>query len=180
MYDPELSNLHTLELLEICASLGFSHWDSQDAVGWTILHRAAAFGQGRDIKKLLHLGASFNVSVHHLNWLPIHCAVKYGNESTFDLLANLIEPPYLITLTDSRGWTLLHLAAESGSEALMLKLLRRGLNPREKSDASTRSVPQGLELLELLPVDIAKSCGNGQIYERALKAAGYSSPVQET
>jgi ankyrin repeat protein len=182
MYDPEQSNPHTIELLEICASNNFSLWDSQDAVGWTIMHRAAAFGQRRDIQKLVNLGASLNIFVHNLRWQPIHCSVRYGNESTFDYLASLMGASVLVALKDSRGWSLLHLAAEGGSEALIVKLLQFGLDPRERSDASTRSVPADLEMQELLPADIAKSCGNEQAFERAIAfwAAGYPTQLQET
>jgi len=180
MYDPEQSNQRTIELLEICASLDFSLWDSQDAVGWTIVHRAAAFGNGRDVQKLLNLGASSDIFDHNLRWLPIHCSARYGNKSTFDYLASLMEASTLTALRDSRGWTLLHLATESGSEPLICKLLQLGLDPQEKSDASCRLIPEGLEMLELLPIDIAKSCGNEQAYERALKTAGYLTQLQET
>jgi ankyrin repeat protein len=179
MYDPERSSPDTIELLEICAAEGFDLWDAQDAVGWTIAHRAAAFGRGRDVKKLWHLGTSFHTLVHNLNWLPIHCALRYRNESTFDFLASLIHPSSFATLTDSRGWTLLHVAAEGGSEVLMAELLRRGLSPLEKSDATTRWVPEDLKLRELLPMDIATKYGNRPQYERALKATGYSDSVRD-
>jgi ankyrin repeat protein len=175
MFDPKESHPHALDLLEICASEEFSLWDIADNVGWTIVHRAAAFGQGRDVQKLVRLGASTNIEAHNLRWLPLHCAVKFGNLSTFEALASSIDPSTLASLRDSRGWTLLHLAAESGCEALILKLLRLGLDPREKSDASTRDVPEGLKALELLPMDIARSYGKGQAFESALNSAAAST-----
>jgi ankyrin repeat protein len=177
IYDPQLCNLHTIELLDIYACRDFDQWDSQDAAGWTILHRASAFGRGKDIRKLLHLRASSIIYTFTLNWLPLFCSVKFGNESTFDVLADLIPRRDFPILMDVRGWTLLHLAAENGSEVLMTKLLRRGLDPYMKSDASSLAVPEGLELLELIPGDIAKRCNNQEAYERALKGAGRPTSV---
>ena len=172
LYDSQFTNLHTIELLDICAAQGFDEWDAQEASGWTILHRASAFGRSSDIKKLLNLGASSNICTFTLNWLPIFCAVNSGNESTFDILADLILPWTLPKLRDSRGWTLLHLAAENGSETLMTLLLQRQLDPYAMSDASTIAVPDGLPFEEHTPGDIAKFCNNGDAYDRALKNAG--------
>jgi ankyrin repeat protein len=112
IYDLQLTNLHTIELLDICAARDFDQWDTQDAVGWTIFHRASAFERGCDIKKLLNLRVSFDIYTFTLNWLPIFCSVKFGNESTFNFLVDLIPSSALPTLKDSRGWTLLHLAAK--------------------------------------------------------------------
>ena len=51
--------LHTAQLLNICAEQGLDEgdWNSQDGLGWTILHRAAAFGRSKDLTKLVNLGA---------------------------------------------------------------------------------------------------------------------------
>jgi ankyrin repeat protein len=171
IYDPQLTNLHTVELLDICAARGFDQWDTQDAVGWTIFHRASAFGRSCDIKKLLNLRVSSDIYSFTLNWLPIFCSVKFGNESTFNLLVDLIPPSALPTLKDSRGWNLLHLAAESGSEAIMTQLLRRKLDPLAITDKSAMALPEGLSLRELTVGDIASFCRNQDAYERALKIA---------
>lgn len=172
IYDPQLSNLYSLELLDICAAQNFTQWDMQDAKGWTLFHRAAAFGRGGDIKKLLHLRASSTLCTFILNWLPIFCAINFGNESTFDVLVKLIPRRSLPTLTDSRGWTLLHLAAENGSETLITRLLRLGVDPSARSDKSSVAVPKGLPFKELTPGDIAKFCGNQDVYEQALRKPG--------
>lgn len=171
LFDPELSNLHTSEFLDICLCENFDQWDCQDAAGWTIFHRAAAFGRGQDIRKLLHLSACSTIRTATTNWLPIHCAIKYGNELTFDVLAELIPPHELVSLADSRGWTLLHLAAEYGSYSLIVKLLKFGLCSTLLSSASSLLVPNGLELKEVTPMDVAKACGNQESYDRALKTA---------
>jgi len=178
IFDPELCKLHTAELLDICAELDFEQWNEQDVQGWTIFHRGSAFGRASDLKKLLNLHAISNVYTSTLKWLPIFCAVYYGNESTFDFLVDLIPPPALPNLRDARGWTLLHLAAENGSEAIMTRLLQRKLDPYSKTDKSGLAMPEGLAMRELTASDIADFCNNGIIYEKALKTAGYIMPRQ--
>jgi ankyrin repeat protein len=173
LYDPEGTNPHSLELLDVCAGLGFDGWNSQDQVGWTLFHRASAFGHGSDIKKLLNLGADSNILTYTLLWLPIFCAVTFGNESTFDVLVDLIPLRSLPNLKDSRGWTLLHSAAENGSEVIMTRLLQRSLDPFAKSDKSTLGVPEGLPFEELTSGEIARFCNHQEAYEQALNNAGY-------
>ncbi|KAF4624313.1 hypothetical protein G7Y89_g13859 [Cudoniella acicularis] len=182
IFDPELStrnSLVSIKLLDIFScktrlNCGQWEWDDQDRVGWTILHRAAAYGRGRDIKKLLSLQASPHIRTFQLNWLPISCAVNQGNESTFDALSR----PDVISLgeikaPDTRGWTLLHLAAQVGSVAIITKLLKLGFNPHEKTDGSTAmSIPEELKMKELTPEEIAQWYGKDGAYKQALKNAG--------
>jgi hypothetical protein len=174
IFDPERFNRKTIELLDISATADLGQWDAQDSVGWTILHRAAAYGQGRDIKKILNLQASPNIGTFQLNWLPIFCAVGAGNESTFDVLASpdVMSRKVVTKLKDRRGWTLLHLAAQNGSVAVLTKLLQLGLNPCEKTDGSSMAIPEGLQMKELTPGDIARWYNNKKTYEKALKKAG--------
>jgi ankyrin repeat protein len=171
LYDQELCNRHTIELLDICACEEFDQWNSLDAVGWTVLHKAAAFGRAKDIKRLMNLGASTQVHNYNMRWQPIHCAVFHGNENTFDILADAIPAKHLAQLTDAQGWTLLHLAAEHGSEAMMTNLLKRGLDSLFMSNQSSLRVPAGLENREITPRDIARACGHEQAFDRALRAA---------
>jgi ankyrin repeat protein len=174
IFDPQLTKMDTIQLLDVCAAQGFDQWDTQDVVGWTMFHRASAFGGGSDIKKLLNLHASSDIYIFTLNWLPIFCAVKFGNESTFGVLVDLIHPWTLPNIKDSRGWTLLHLAVENGSEAIMTQLLQRGLDPLAKTDQSTIALPEELFLKELTVDDIASFYNNQDAYERALKTTSRS------
>jgi ankyrin repeat protein len=174
IFDPERSNRNSIELLDISATPDLGQWDAQDRVGWTILHRAAAYGQGRDIRKMLNLQASPKIRTFQLNWLPICCAVSKGNESTFDVLASPDVMPLreMIKFRDTRGWTLLHLAAQSGSVPIITKILTLGLHPYDKTDGSTMQVPEGLKMKELTPGDIARWYQKQDSYEQALKNAG--------
>jgi ankyrin repeat protein len=174
IFDPERANRNSIELLDISATPNLGQWDAQDRVGWTILHRAAAYGQGRDIRKLLNLQASPKVRSFQMNWLPICCAVSNGNESTFEVLASpdLMSLQEMRNLRDARGWTLLHLAAQNGSVAIINKLLTLGLHPYDKTDGTTVNVPEGLKMKELTPRHIAHWYQKQESYEQALKNAG--------
>ncbi|KAG4429660.1 hypothetical protein IFR05_014864 [Cadophora sp. M221] len=168
LFDPHAPSKHTVELLDLCHTSGFEEWDMPDVLGWTIMHRAAAYGQARDIRKLLNLKTQWNLLTFKLHWLPIFCAVKYGNVATFEVFASLIMPMELRGLRDVRGWSLLHVAAESGEEGLIARLLNLGCDPSQISDKSKLGVPIGLEFLEVTPADIANACGHHDVYQGVL------------
>jgi ankyrin repeat protein len=174
IFDSACTNSNRPRFYEICRSYGFDEWDHQDDLGKTIVHEGAAFGNGEDIEMLLKMGASpvmFTIGNH---WLPVQYAVKYDNQSTFDVFAE--ETPLLISmLTDNRGWTLLHLAAQYGSTELISNLLNRGLDPRAKSHSSTLPVPGRIERVEATPLDVAKACGREDVYLAAEQSAGKTS-----
>jgi len=107
-----------------------------------------------------------------LKWRPLHCAIVYGNMSTLNELVKDVRPRDWLGLVDLRGWTPLHLAAQSGSEEMMFKLFDAGADPSILSDASGISVPEGLEHQELTPLMIAKQCGYQDVYEKAREAVG--------
>ncbi|KAH8587899.1 ankyrin repeat-containing domain protein [Bisporella sp. PMI_857] len=175
MFEPQITRTCSIELLQICEDEGLDDWNEKDAKGWTILHRAAAFGRGKDIRKLLHLGASSLIATYAMKWLPIFCAVEYGNESTFDALVEEIPPWSLPGLTDVRGWTLLHLAAQHGSRNLITKLLQRGVRTDRRSIAHTKRLPDELRFRELVPEDIAKAFQRNDVYQKCLHLASTTS-----
>ncbi|KAH7317244.1 ankyrin repeat-containing domain protein [Rhexocercosporidium sp. MPI-PUGE-AT-0058] len=175
LWDPDLPNHScTLEILDICCANRFNGWDYSDTVGWAPIHRAAAFGFGFHVSKLINLGASVNRETVFGNWTPLQCAARYGNMSTFSFLAEHIPVPILLTLKDSRGWTLLHLAAASGSAKMITFLVEVGVDPRALSDPASVLVPEELEYKELTPQKIAEYYGHGRLFDDALLAAGLS------
>jgi ankyrin repeat protein len=141
----------------------------------SLLHRASAYSRDKDIRRLIHLGASPKIRTSPLGWLPISCSVICGNQATFEALVDQFHPGELRTLFDSRGWTLLHLAAESGSSAIIMKLLKLGLDPSKISSAASEAMAKELQLLELTPGDIAEFHQNGEVYGWALNEFGYST-----
>jgi hypothetical protein len=171
IWDPQRPSHAATELIEICKLEGFTGWEYRDMWGWTPMHRAAAFGHGEDVQKLLDVGVSPNAVTVPAAWRPVHCSVKYGNESTFDKFVEHTVPAVLLKMRDARGWTLLHLAAERGSKNILLKLLGMGANPEILSEPSTVLVPEGLQGVQLSARTIAIHCNNGEIFDEAIKEA---------
>lgn len=149
-------------------------------MGWTAIHRAAAFGKGHHIRKLHSLGiVQLNGHTLYTHWLPIQCAARYGNVSTFTVLMELLPLKLLLDLKDSRGWTLLHLAAQSGSSELINRLLKLGADPEAVSDPASMLVPRDLENIWLTPRMIAEYCAHGHAYDDALRKASYTMHQNE-
>ena len=61
--------------------------------------------------------------------------------------------------------------------AVLTKLLQLGLNPHEKTDGSSMAIPEGLQMKELTPGEIALWYNNKKTYEKALKKAGQARSV---
>ena len=116
----------TTEIIELCMTQGFSAWDDTDSMGWSPAHRAAAYGRGEDIRNLEFKGANLHGYTTDFLWGPMTCAVWYSNESTFDAFMDLFEVDEIVGICDSRGWTLLHMAARKGCEHILRRLLLIG------------------------------------------------------
>jgi ankyrin repeat protein len=86
LYGNSRPNTEQTEFIEILASHSFSHFNAEDRDGWTVLHRAAAWGTSADVKALLRMKVSMNHSTSRLNWSPIFCAVGYKNFDTLRAL----------------------------------------------------------------------------------------------
>src|SRR5882757_7830454 len=93
------------EFLELLLGASFDNFNAQDGAGWTIMHRAAAWGNADHIKSLLTRGATLDIRMSNLGWTPIFCAVQFNNLSTF---AEVVQnQPHFLAATGARGWTLL-------------------------------------------------------------------------
>lgn len=131
--------------------------------------------------KLATLGVSMQQRTYLTKWMPLQCALFYGNESTFDALAfhcvGAMLP--LWGLKDSRGWGLLHLAAASGSRPLVKRLLELGLDPEARSDEASILLPGELKYKELTPRTVAQHYGHGTMYDEVMEAAGLNEKPGE-
>lgn len=177
LWDPTVPYHNTTaEILEICTLHQVDSWQLRDVAGWTPLHRAAAFGQEADIKKIFNLGVIDRTAnpLTVVNWSPIQCAARFGNLSTFEYLSQNYYTPDLQRIFDKRGWNLLHLAAASGSKGMISHLLSLGLDPRALSDPATFMLPEELDNKSLTPRTIAEHYRHGEMYDHALRAAGLS------
>ena len=86
----------------------------------------------------------------------------------------------MVEMQDKRGWTLLHLAAASGSEELIAFLLSIGLDPTALSDRATLLLPEELDDKALTPRTIAEHYGFVQEYDKALRVTGHLDTTTQT
>jgi ankyrin repeat protein len=172
LWDPTPRNYATTaSILNLCVNEGYSSWYITDYAGWTPLHRAAAYGNDNDLRKLFNLGVYDRKAIPRaqFNWLPIHCAARYGNVSTFLYLANETLLPPANELLDTRGWSFLHLAAASGSHEMIALLFELGFDPLTLTDYDSFTLPDELLNKELTAQTIAEHYGHADVYIKALK-----------
>lgn len=117
-----------VEILNVLHEACYLDLDLKDTLGWTVIQRAAVFGTADDVEMLLKMGASLDTATQWLRWQAIHCAISNRNWATFSTLL----PRYgkaALTMTDQKGWTLLHIAADAPSRLIIRKLLQEGASP---------------------------------------------------
>lgn len=94
------------------------------------------------------------------------CAVWNSNESTFDAFMGLFQAEEIVNIKDSRGWTLLHFAAQKGCEHILRSLLRIGADRRALTAGTKDWVTEGLEWKNLTAETIAREYGHGGIWDK--------------
>jgi len=167
---------NSLEFYEICSAEDFSSYDVQDGMGWTCLHRAAAYGTRDDIQSLVRRGASTAIHTTPLKWSPIHVAAVMNNLNTLAALAEHC-PGLALHSPDAYGWTPLHRAVYREAEDTMAFLLKKGANPHAQTYVSATWFPAGFEHEVLTPGDLAISKGYHFLkkYTIALNNAGWDT-----
>ncbi len=150
----EANQVSMLPFLTLMAAESVLEVEYVDKYGWSVLHRAAAYGVGEDIKKLVALGASLTTSALPLQWNAMFHAVFYGNFDTFLTLLTLYDAT-IIYATDARGWTLLHIAASAGHDEIVRHLLSLGAAPYSLSVPFTSHMPESLFKKRCTPEDVA-------------------------
>jgi ankyrin repeat protein len=141
------------------------------------MHRAAAYGNAEDIRNLISLHAPFTLRTKNLSWTPIFVAAQFGNMSTFNELKK--HYPDLLSLTDVRQWTLLHIAVNAKRIEFIQLLIAMGADPHACSRATKFLVPKDLEEVSVKPGDIATLRGKEVFgaYVESLRAQGYNIEV---
>jgi len=162
------------EFIDILACNSFSQFNAQDTNGWTILHRAAAWGIAADVRRLLQMNASTESRTYKLAWTPLFCAVCHKNFETLQELWNSGDDLDLREQQDVRGWNLLHVAAGCGNFEAIPYLLERGVSLEAISKPASRLVPPPVRGKSVTPAEVARSCGEAAYakWNEALKAAG--------
>ncbi|KAH8587423.1 ankyrin repeat-containing domain protein [Bisporella sp. PMI_857] len=168
------------EYLDLLSAASFSEYDVQDAAGWSVMHRAAVFGNRHDVEALVRHGAPCELRTS-LQWTPVRCAVRFGNTDTFIELAKHL-PPNFINEQDKCGWTLLHEAAETGSYKMIQTLLQYGADPHIISYPTSLQVPEGLENTAATAAGVAKNESDEayQVFIQALKDFGLDVSLPQT
>ena len=149
------------EFLAVLASHSFSYFNAQDEKGWTVLHRAAAWGTAADIKALMLLEVIITCT-SRLGWSPLFCAAGNRNLETLEALWEILDKEPNADLHESkdlRGWNLLHVAAGYGNYEAVSFLLERGVSLDAVSTATFRSVPPSTRGKCVTPSQVARSCG---------------------
>ncbi|KAF7533335.1 hypothetical protein G7054_g7172 [Neopestalotiopsis clavispora] len=186
LYDEE----STINSAELAAVLGYDLLfdEIKDSLGWTAMHRCAAFGTGSDIRFLSYIGASPFPSryINNRGWTPIHVAALMNNISTLETLIRVAtiasgqtgRASVNISVTDfadNDGWTPLHVAVFGGASSTIEYLLRNNADPHQRSYRTAGWFPPGCEEQALDTIDIARSNGEKSLlhYVDLLKEAGY-------
>lgn len=180
LYGNSRPNVQQTEFIEILASHSFSHFNAEDRDGWTVLHRAAAWGTSADIKALLRMKVSTNHCTRRLNWSPLFCAVGYKNFDTLQALWENDSSPDVQEGRDIRGWNLLHVAAGYGNLEAVPYLLERGVSLDATSTATSRFVPPSLRGKCVTPSEVARNCGEETYlnWTEMLQIAGHAVDVR--
>lgn len=156
------------DFLHVLADDAVVDLDIADTEGWTVLHRVAAYGTAAEVLALIKQGAQIQQVALPLCWNSLHHAVFYGNESTFKALL-----PYygdqINSLTDERVWTLLHIAASAGHDAIVKELLNQGLDPNGLSRPFISHMPESLFKRACTPREVA-AAQSQEREEQSLKA----------
>ena len=121
---------------------------------WNPLHRASAYGSGADIDYLLQVGASLDLVDCH-SWTALFVAVGYNNVDTFKRLMLEFKPEY-IRHRDSRGWSLLHVAADEGNPEIISSLVQHGFEPWPSVNGSFLN---DFGQKQLTPAAVARAAG---------------------
>lgn len=162
------------EFLAILASHSFSQFNSQDAYGWTVLHRAAAWGTADDVNTLLDLGTVQSFRSRKLRWTPLICAVAHKNINTLHALCDRTADRDVCEEQDIRRWNLLHIAVGYGNLEAIPYLLKKGVDPDAKSTCTSSHVPLMVRERSVTPGEMARVFGETTYREwiNALDAEG--------
>jgi ankyrin repeat protein len=148
----------TREFLEMLGSSSFSEINFQDAAGWSFMHLVAAYGSADDARTAIRLGAAITLPIKTSLWIPIFCAVQFKNEETFRELAQYTGSA-VATMADLRGWTLLHVAASTGTAKIIKLLLELGADLDVKTKAANLYVPEAMRGRCCTPEEVAQFYG---------------------
>ena len=99
------------------------------------------------------------------------CAVWHSNESTFDVFMDSLEIEEVVGICDSRGWTLLHMAAKNGCEHILRRLLLIGADREVLTMGTQWWILDELDWKRLTAETIARAYGHGELWDKLVEEA---------
>jgi ankyrin repeat protein len=169
-----------IKYLQLFGNDGSIELEVFDKWGWTVLHRAAAFGKADEVEALIRLGACPTTCALPLHWMAIHHAVYYGNFETFLVLINPKNGASLAS-PDARGWTLLHIAASAGHDDITRHLLSLGADRERLTLPYMSYMPEQLFNQVFTPAKAAAAQSEERYcrYMEALVSFGLKDPQED-
>ena len=178
LWEPERPpHARTCEIMDIFHCHGFDAWNDVDTWGWSPCHRAGAYGSGEEILALEYQGVNLHMYTTRCLWGPMTVAVWHKNTSTFDTFMDLFPTQEILNITDSRGWTLLHMAAQNGNEHILKRLSDAGANTTVKTMGTTEWVCDSIKGKCLTAADIAQAYDYGHLWDRLTQDANPEAPT---
>ncbi|KAF2736145.1 ankyrin [Polyplosphaeria fusca] len=162
------------EFLEILANNSFSNFNGQDNNGWTVLHRAAAWGTAANVRTLIKMQTSIWSRTTKLDWTPQFIAVCFKNLDTLQELWNQHTDADFKNNQDFRGWNMLHMAAGYGKFDAVPFLIQQGVELGAMSKPTSRSVPYSVRGISVTPNELARCFGEDAYrkWAEALRVSG--------
>ncbi|KAK7213862.1 hypothetical protein V2G26_021040 [Clonostachys chloroleuca] len=166
--------------------------DAKDSVGWTSLHRCAAYGTAQDVRYIHRLGAStcLDQYVTYQGLNPLHIAALNNNAVALEALANLHKlrantqddlgsTACLLDVADFYGWTPLHHAVYRRAKDTTKWLLYNGADPHRETYRTAGWFPVGHEGAALKTGDLAKISGDDCLrdFVENLREVGYDVTI---
>ncbi|KAK2756411.1 hypothetical protein FQN54_005303 [Arachnomyces sp. PD_36] len=163
-------------ILSARQSLSNFDFDARDEIGNSTLGRAKALGGPSDVDILLRYGAHPSGLHVPFKFTSFKNATCPGNGSFMSEVADQESELNNVKIRDVSGWTLLQIAAQSGDEALIKRLLDAGADPHElckPAGDDVFDIPDELKNKALSATEIAEESGVEQRdrYLRALRSS---------
>lgn len=174
----ELGSGSKAELLGLLLENDAPDLELTDVRNATVLQRVAACGTRKDLQRLLDEGASPHADANINKWNAMHYAVDGGNMEAIEVLQPFFEH-IISSMTDKRGWTLLHIAAAMGHSEVIRYLIGQGCDTQALSRPCLSSVPLCLKGEQCTPRDAAATGKAGALerYTEVMRSLGIESHI---
>jgi len=154
-----------LNLLRSLGEFDFAHQGVVDKEGYSVLTRCAVYGTPEDVLTLIKYGVDPFEREANCNWTVLHRVVYFGVEDMFFALFPMFEQEFGVDIPDAGGRSLLHLAVESSSSAIIRHLLEHGAQWDAETLPSLEDVPESVKGVPFTPLQLAFAYGDKRYLE---------------